>query len=87
MTRMAKFFGVPQPIRHPQRELIRGNQGVVLKDDMTINQNPQPDGMNHRVEVEQPRVEVPRVAPQISRVVEQGVVMVNRNQNADEVIQ
>ena len=51
MTRMAEFFGVPQPIRQPQRELIRGNHGVVLEEDMTTNQNPPPDGITHRVEI------------------------------------
>ena len=87
MTRMDEFFGVTQPIRQPQRELIRENQGIVLEYDMTINQNPQQDRINHRVEIEQPRVEIPRIVPQIPRAVEQGIVMVNRNQNADEVVQ
>ena len=54
---------------------------------MTINQNVQPVGMNHRMEIEQPRVEIPIVPPQIPRDVDQGVIVVNRNQNADEVKQ
>ena len=63
MTRMAEFFGVPRPIRQPQRAPIRGTQSIVLEEDVTINQNLQPIGMNHRMEIEQPRVEIPRVPP------------------------
>ena len=40
MTRIADFFGVPQPPRQPQREWIRENQGLVFGEDVTINQTP-----------------------------------------------
>ena len=38
MTRIADFFGVLQPLTHPQREWVRENQGIILKEDPTINQ-------------------------------------------------
>ena len=38
MARMTEFFGVPQPIRQPQRASMREDQGVVLEEDVTINQ-------------------------------------------------
>lgn len=38
MTRIADFFGVLQPHRHPQRERVRENQGLTIEDDFTINQ-------------------------------------------------
>ena len=80
MSRLADFFGVPQPIRQPQRAQIRGNQGILLEEETTINQVQQPVEENLRVQMEQPGVEEPRVvAPEIR--------MVNRNQNADEVVQ
>ena len=82
MTCMAEFFGVPQTIRQPQRIPIRVNQGVIMEEDLTVNQNPQIP----RVEMEQPRVEIPRNPPQVPREVDQGVIMVNRNQNADQLI-
>ena len=90
MTCIADFFGVPQPPRQPQREFIRENQGLVLGEDVTINQTPQnvpQNVVNQRVAVEQPVVEPPRVVPQLPRAQEPRVVMVNRNQNADEVVQ
>ena len=37
MTRIADFFGVPQPPRHPQRGWTRENQGVAIEDDPIIN--------------------------------------------------
>ena len=43
--------------------------------------------MNHKIEIEKPRVKIPRVPLQIPRDVDQGVIVVNRNQNANEVIQ
>ena len=80
MSRLDDFFGVPQPIRQPQRPQIRGNQGILLEEETTINQVQQPVEENLRVQMEQPGVEEPRViAPEIR--------MVNRNQNADEVVQ
>ena len=85
MTRITDFFGVPQPPRPPQREWIRENQGVILDEDVTINQIPRV--ANQGVVGEQPIVEPPRVNPQVPRVAEPRVVMVNRNQNADEVVQ
>ena len=66
---------------------MREDQGIVLEEDVTVNQNPQLDRRNHKVKIEQPRVEIPRLLPQILRDDDQGVVMVNRNQNADELIQ
>ena len=84
---MTEFFGVPQPIRQPQRDPMREDQCVVLEEDVTINQNPQLNRRNHRVEIEQPRVEIPRLPPQIPKDGDQGVMVVNRNQNADELIQ
>ena len=47
MVRITEFFGVPQPIRQPQRAPIRENRGIVLEEDVTINQNPQLDRRNH----------------------------------------
>ena len=40
MAGMTEFFGVPQPIEQPQRAPMREDQGVVLEEDVTINQNP-----------------------------------------------
>ena len=61
MTRIADFFGVPQPPRPPQREWIRENQGAILEEDVTINQIPRV--ANQGVVGEQPIVEPPRVNP------------------------
>ena len=79
------------PPRQPQRDWIRENQGLVFGEDVTINQTPQnapqANVVNQGVAVEQPVVEPPKVIPQVPREVEPRVVMVNRNQNVDEVIQ
>lgn len=91
MTRIADFFSVPQPPQHPQRELIRGNQGLAIEDDLIINQiprnAPQANIVNQGIGIEPPRVEAPRADQQIPREREPRVVMVNKHQNADEFIQ
>lgn len=85
VTRLADFFGVLQAPRQLQREWVIENQGVVLEEDPTINQRNEPraDGVNHGVGVEPPRVEQPMSIPKER---EPRVVMVNRNQDAGEVI-
>ena len=50
-----------------------------MEEDLTVNPNPQIP----RVEVEQPRIEIPRNL----REIDQGVIIANRNQNADELMQ
>ena len=96
MTRIADFFGVPQPLTHPYRECVRENQGVILEEDPTINQvqqnqrNASQENMLNQGGI----VEVARVVnvkpfrqvPQILRQPEPRVMLVNRNQNADEVL-
>ena len=93
MTRIADFFGVPQPPRHPQREWMIENQGIAFEEDPTINQvqqnqrnTPQANVVNQRVGIEPPRVEPLGPEPPIPRERQPRVVMVNRNQDADEVI-
>ena len=39
MARIADFFGAPRaPVQHPRSEWIRENQGVVFKENQTIDQ-------------------------------------------------
>ena len=77
MTRIADFFGVPQPPRHTQREWMIENRGIALEEDLTINQFqqnqrniPQENVVNHGLGVEPPG----------------RIVMLNRNQDVDEAI-
>lgn len=93
MMRITDFFGVPQPPQHPQRGWMIENQGIAFEEDPTINQVqqnqrniPQTNMVNKGVGVEPPRVESPRPEPPIPRERQPRVVMVNRNQYADEVI-
>lgn len=85
MTRIANSFGVRQSPRQLQREKLVENQGATLEEDPTINQTQQNahmvDMANQGVGVEPPRVEQP--VP-IER--EPKVLMVIKNQDADEVI-
>lgn len=90
MARIVDFFGAQRaPIQHaPQPRLVRlvENQGATLEEDPTINQAQQlalnMGEVNHGQHGE-PRV----VEHSMPREVEQPrVMMVNRDQDADEVV-
>lgn len=85
MTRIAYFFGVPQAPRQLQREQVVENQGAILEKNPAINQAhrnaPRMHMANQGVGVEHPIIE-----QQVPREREPRVVMVNKNQDADEVL-
>ncbi|XP_045831592.1 uncharacterized protein LOC123922985 [Trifolium pratense] len=77
MGRITDFFGTPampnqnlQPIRNQAHVQ---DQGLPINDEVPINQAPQ-------VMQEEPPVQV------VNQVQDPGIVLVNRNQNADEVV-
>ena len=85
---LADFFGAPrEPTRQPQPTWIRENQGIVFQEEPTIDQA-QPV-IHPEVKIQQPvrREEPPRFQQAIPREEpRRRVVMVNRNQDADEVL-
>lgn len=72
---MSEFLGIPQHQCPLPRDWVRENQEPRLEEDLTINQIPQNQGGI---------VVPPRIEPHIPR--EPRVLMVNRNQNADDII-
>ncbi|XP_050895285.1 uncharacterized protein LOC127101898 [Lathyrus oleraceus] len=76
VARMSEFLGIPQHQRPLPRDWVRENQELTFEEDLTIKQIPQNQGGI---------VVPPRVEPHVPR--EPRVLMVNRNQNADDIIQ
>ncbi|XP_050908201.1 uncharacterized protein LOC127121810 [Lathyrus oleraceus] len=75
VARMFEFLGIPQHQRPLPRDWVRENQKATFEEDLTINQIPQNQGGV---------VLPPRIEPHVPR--EPRVLMVNRNQNADDII-
>jgi hypothetical protein len=72
---MSEYLGIPQHQRPLPKDWVRENQEPTLEEDLTINQIPQNQGGI---------VVPPRIEPHVHR--EPRVLMVNRNQNADDII-
>ena len=89
--RLADFFGAPrEAVRQPplQPIWVRENQGIIFQEEPTINQA-QPL-IHPEAKFQQPiqREEPPRPQQDIPRDEPGGrVVLVNRNQDADEILQ